>query len=123
MTWSENIAALAAASVTPEVFGEPVVLPSGVETSGLFVEDPAQQALWGQPEQPGIGAWGRSTKATPELYLHPSDTAGLQEQDRLQVHGERWLIAKIDPEREGLHRIELMRDAERFEDTQGAVWR
>jgi hypothetical protein len=123
MAWLDNIAELADALVDPGVFGEPVILPDGVTVNGVFVEEPARQSVWGQSGDPGIGAWGRASKPTPELYLHPDNLASISEGDTIEVHGGRFRIVAIDPEHDGLHRLELMRDTDPTDETKSAAWR
>ncbi|NCC41458.1 MAG: hypothetical protein EOM21_18945 [Gammaproteobacteria bacterium] len=123
MSWSENLAALADALTDPECFGESVTLPCGAAVHGVFVPDPAPQTLWGQPETPTLGGWGRAPRATPELYLEPADAADLKAQDRLEVRGTTYRIAKLDPPHDGLIRIELADTHADQEETAGAVWR
>jgi len=63
----------------------------------------------------------------PQVLLFTRDAAALRERDAVHWRGERYFVAKLDPDGDppevGLTRAELMRAAERSDETEGAVWR
>lgn len=63
----------------------------------------------------------------PQVLLFTRDAAALRERDAVHWRGERFFVAKLDPDGDppevGLTRVELMRATERNDETEGAVWR
>jgi len=104
MSWSDNIAAIAAALVDPGAFGETVTRPDGVAVTGMLVQRPAPKtwntAGTAQPPQ----------ETNPELYLLPAAAAGIAKNHVLEIGAHRYVVATppdASPRHDGMIRLEL----------------
>ena len=122
MTVATRQARLASAMVSPHVFGEDVVLPTGtvravVDMEGLPVESRARGTQTGSVlpllhQQP------------PTLWLRSEDAAGLREHDPVIARGETWLVVTLTPDGAGMTEVECMRPgAEPGARPENRVWR